>query len=403
MLGPPPTHRSAGEGRYEDGTAGSPIFFAEAARKLAPPRTMELIFIEEKKARYEKLCQVLAEEASDVHYDVWQGPVEKHLDDVLTRAAGVPFFAFLDPCGLGLPFTDIADRIFGRPYYQYAPATEVLLNFSAEAVRRIGGRLKEKEDAPGRAATLARMDAACGGDWWRELYVEAESPEQANERIASKFATKLREATGAGSWVIEVRNAEHQQPRYALVFLSRHPDGLYLYGNAMSSSQQDWRRAVVPPGSLLDDDAAFKEAEDQLAEEWIATIAKNVEGILETYQSFKVNSKYGKVMGSSGPSPGDSHSFGPQVPPGGRGHQLRLCRREKAAGSHGYQGLSPKLRRGHLVPTTSTQQPTAGFRPPTAPLLEEEGCPRRSAGALKGIHPRRINVPMSNSTLASGN
>jgi len=289
----------AGEGRYEDGTAGSPIFFAEAARKLAPPRTMELIFIEEKKARYEKLCQVLAEEASDVHYDVWQGPVEKHLDDVLTRAAGVPFFAFLDPCGLGLPFTDIADRIFGRPYYQYAPATEVLLNFSAEAVRRIGGRLKEKEDAPGRAATLARMDAACGGDWWRELYVEAESPEQANERIASKFATKLREATGAGSWVIEVRNAEHQQPRYALVFLSRHPDGLYLYGNAMSSSQQDWRRAVVPPGSLLDDDAAFKEAEDQLAEEWIATIAKNVEGILETYQSFKVNPKYGKVMGST--------------------------------------------------------------------------------------------------------
>jgi three-Cys-motif partner protein len=77
----------AGEGRYEDGTAGSPIFFAEAARKLAPPRTMELIFIEEKKARYEKLCQVLAEEASDVHYDVWQGPVEKHLDEVLTRAA----------------------------------------------------------------------------------------------------------------------------------------------------------------------------------------------------------------------------------------------------------------------------------------------------------------------------
>jgi hypothetical protein len=54
----------------------------------------------------------------------------------------------------------------------------------------------------------------------------------------------------------------------ALVFLSRHPDGLYLYGNAMSSSQQDWRRAVVPPGSLLDDDATFKAAEYHLAEEW---------------------------------------------------------------------------------------------------------------------------------------
>ena len=50
---------------------------------------------------------------------------------------------------------------------------------------------------------------------------------------------------------------------------------------------------------LLDDDATFKAAEHQLAEEWIATIAQNVEEILETCQSFRVNSKYGKVMGST--------------------------------------------------------------------------------------------------------
>ena len=227
----------AGEGRYDDGTPGSPIFFADAARKVPAPRTMELIFVEQKKSRFEKLQGVLADEAGGVAYEAWHGTVDEHLDDALARANGVPLFAFLDPCGVGLPFTDISERIFGRPHHQYAPATEVLLNFSAEAVRRIGGRLKESEGAPGRAKTLALMDNACGGDWWQNLYRAAESPGEASSQIAAGFAARLRDATGAGSWVIGVRNAEHQQPKYALVFLSRHPDGLYLYGNAMSTSQ----------------------------------------------------------------------------------------------------------------------------------------------------------------------
>jgi three-Cys-motif partner protein len=289
----------AGEGRYDDRTPGSPIFFAEAARKIAPRRTLELIFVEQKRGRYEKLQRVLSEEASDVAYEVWHGTVDEHLDVALARAAGVPLFAFLDPCGVGLPFTDISQRIFGRPDHQYAPATEVLLNFSAEAVRRIGGRLKEEEDAPGRGATLARMDSACGGDWWRDVYRAADSPERASAQIAARFASRLREATGAGSWVIGVRNAEHHQPKYALVFLTRHPDGLYLYGNAMSTSQREWRRAVVPFGSLLDDDEAFDLAEQQMADQWVDEIAGNIERLLGTSPSFRVNAKYAEVMGST--------------------------------------------------------------------------------------------------------
>lgn len=289
----------AGEGRYDDGTPGSPIFFAEASRGIAPPRTMELIFVEQKKARFSKLQRVLSEEARDVHYYAWPGSVDEHLQAALAKAEGVPLFAFLDPCGVGLPFSDITEQIFGRPNYQYAPATEVLMNFSADAVRRIGGRLKEADDAPGRGATLRRMDDACGGDWWRDLYAEADSPEQANERIASTFAERLREATGCGSWTIQVRNAEHHQAKYALVFLSRHPDGLYLYGEAVSSSQADWRRAIVPPGSLLDDDETFKESERALSDGWVQQIASNIHQIVESEPRFLLRSRYADVMGDA--------------------------------------------------------------------------------------------------------
>ena len=67
-----------------------------------------------------------------------------------TIADGVPFFALLDPCGLGLTFEDIAMKIYGRPNFRYSPGTEVLVNFSADAIRRIGGRLvKEPKGAVG--------------------------------------------------------------------------------------------------------------------------------------------------------------------------------------------------------------------------------------------------------------
>ena len=208
------------------------------------------------------------------------------------------FSAFLDPCGVGVPFDDLAGKIFGRPNHQYAPATEVLLNFSALAVARIGGRLKEVEGSKGREATLARMDTACGGAWWRQTYLDSQTSEEAAELIANGFARRLREASGAGSWVIGVRNAPHHQPKYALVFLSRHPDGLNLFGEAVSGAQGDWRRAILPSDSLMDDDA-FKASEKQLEQQWIQKITTNLEQILELESHFTVASKYAEVMGDT--------------------------------------------------------------------------------------------------------
>lgn len=66
----------------------------------------------------------------------------------------------------------------------------------------------------------------------------------------------------------------------------------------MSTSQQDWRRAVVPPGSLLDDDEAFDATEQEMADQWINEIAGNIERLVQTSPGFRLNSKYGEVMGS---------------------------------------------------------------------------------------------------------
>jgi len=290
----------AGEGRYEDNSPGSPIFMTDTARQLAAPRKLQLFFVEQKKSRHTKLTALLNAEAPDIGWTALHGSVAQHLDAILTAADGVPFFAFLDPCGLGLTFDDLVQKIYGRPKVGFVPGTEVLVNFSAEAVRRIGGRLKnEAEDAPGRKATLDRMDGVCGGDWWREVYLGAASPAVASEAIAAGYFKRLTEATGAGGWVVEVKNAEHHQAKYSLVFLSRHRDGLMLFGEAVSGAQEEWRKAATLPGTLFSNPESHKIAEDDLKAKWLAEMKANTTSLLQTHPQFLIRDNYKAIMGSA--------------------------------------------------------------------------------------------------------
>ncbi|MFE7245931.1 hypothetical protein [Streptomyces sp. NPDC057580] len=78
------------------------------------------------------------------------------------------------------------------------------------------------------------MDAACGGDWWRKEYLDSADSEEAVERITLGFVDRVREKIGAGAWIIDVRNRAHHQVAYNLVLFTRHSDGMWLFGEAVS-------------------------------------------------------------------------------------------------------------------------------------------------------------------------
>lgn len=97
--------------------------------------------------------------------------------------------------------------------------------------------------------------------------------------------------------MFDVKNAAHQQARYSLVFLSRHPDGLMVFGEALSRAQEDWREALVE-GTLLGEPASLKAAEEALAAVWVAKLKDNVRTLVQKHPRFVIRTKYAEIMGA---------------------------------------------------------------------------------------------------------
>ncbi|RDD88498.1 hypothetical protein DVZ84_14250 [Streptomyces parvulus] len=296
----------AGPGRYEDGTPGSPALILDSAADVASIRQLDCYFIERRPADFRRLNQLVTEaRESGLTTEALKGKVEKHLGYVLEQAKGSPLLAFIDPFGLGLSFDALTTQLFGSREPAGATgrdATEVLLNFNANAVRRIGGLLVSPKEPKGKQATLAAMDAACGGDWWRGEYLDSQDNREAVERIANGFAKRVGAAVRAHSWTIPVRNREHHQPAYHLVLFSRHTAGLWLFGEAISHAQAQWRREILPPptdGMLFDEESMFKEEEKQRELGWVKEIKNNILGLLQEHAAVSVDRYHAEIMGSA--------------------------------------------------------------------------------------------------------
>ncbi|GAB2613809.1 three-Cys-motif partner protein TcmP [Pseudactinotalea suaedae] len=276
----------AGAGSYTDGTPGSALLLAQAARGSS--RNVTLLLCEKNASHHAALLQALASDGHRLDPPPMHATFEDVLPMVLEIAGESPTFFFLDPYGLGISFDDVVS-IMNRGG---SPKTEVCLNFSANAVRRIGGRLKEPSDATGRTKTLEGLDRACGGTWWRQEWENADSPEDASERIVSGYAARLSRATSASYWTIEARKSPTRKPDYHLIFLTRHDDGVELFGEAVSISQAEWRKTITPDDLLADWD------EEELANRWVKEIAANVMILLQS-GPFLTGAKYADVMGNA--------------------------------------------------------------------------------------------------------
>ncbi|GGM72274.1 hypothetical protein GCM10010106_18250 [Thermopolyspora flexuosa] len=289
----------AGEGRYKDNSEGSPLIAVQVARQQAAqssPRRLGIFLTEKQRAVFHRLSAILREEASDVTVVLKHGDVAKHVNDVIDFARSYPLFAFLDPYGTGLSYEAVLTLLNGRPR---STKTEVLMNFSAHLVRRVD-RANEKK--------LRNIDRVCGGSWWRTVFFRHHSPSRGTDAVVADYRLRVCRDTGCGSWVVPVRNHESHEPVYYLVFFSRHRDGLWAFGEALSLAMTEWRRACWKRATTTTDeqpsfgfeDELFRDRERKLEREWVETITANLAALIERESApFSVIAKYPEIMGET--------------------------------------------------------------------------------------------------------
>lgn len=206
----------AGRGRYEDGTRASVERILTIAQNQHRNAGLgwTCFFVEQDDESAAVLLQVTAEyAAAGVTVFAHHGAVVEVLDDVIAAAAGVPLFLFLDPCGLGVPYRQLTG-LLSAERSQTWPPTEILLNFSLEAVRRIGGHVTSPK---GNETTMARLDAMVGGPWWRQRFA-AGVTDEAVIAVVQEFCSRFGADTGMMITAVPVRRAPTHKPIYHLVF-----------------------------------------------------------------------------------------------------------------------------------------------------------------------------------------
>lgn len=292
----------AGPGRYEDGEEGSGAMLLRKAHELAAlPRQVELHFVEQEPETVAKLREVVAAEGADLDPQptVTDGDIATHLPTLLQATAGIPLFVYLDPCGLIIPMEEVA-RIFDRPKGTGSPATEVLINLTA-GLRRFAGMLTSKTPVE---ASLKRMDDVCGGDWWRQTWLDRLPDKDAAEAaVVEGYAAKLRDRTaGVGTWTVEVKPRADLKPLYYLVFATRHIDGLLYFGESASLGLERWRKYLAEQAAtdtLFDSDweEAWKADEARLRAEWEDTLTSRLTAELEKGEPFRIIDRADEVLG----------------------------------------------------------------------------------------------------------
>jgi len=127
---------------------------------------------------------------------------------------------------------------------QKRPATELLMNFSMMAVWRLGGHVRSPK---GNEKSLQRFDDVCGGSWWRDYFADAVASrdqdgvvEDAIEAVAAEYARRLERRTGMLVQSVPVSHSPDKRAVYRLVFATRSPYGLWVFGDTVARARATW-------------------------------------------------------------------------------------------------------------------------------------------------------------------
>lgn len=171
------------------------------------------------------------------------------------------------------------------------PKIELLMNFSYEAVRRVGGVLESEKDYAAKQGQIESMNTFLGGEWWQEVY-RSLPREQRAKAIFTEYAARIGRETQFKSISASVGDRVEHEPAYELVLFTRHYAGLWSFNEALSKTREKWLDAVAEAaGGLMPLDAVPDE------DGWVRDLADNIRGVLERRGEFIIEAELTEVLG----------------------------------------------------------------------------------------------------------
>ena len=228
----------AGEGRYEDGSPGSPLLLAsQATRAQLFGRDVRLAFVERDDGRREQLRQSLA--GAGIEPDqLLGGSLEGVIDGLLDRYARHAVLLFVDPFGLAVNRATL-ERVLRRRSTQQP--IDVLYHFSLSTVARMGRA--GVVDGPTSRHNAEQLDTALGPIAWREGFELASAPNAPTEAalaVARQFGESVWQATNIPSTGVPVRQRPGQLPKYLLMLFSADQKAHWDFADQASKAYADW-------------------------------------------------------------------------------------------------------------------------------------------------------------------
>jgi three-Cys-motif partner protein len=228
----------AGEGRYQDGSPGSPLLLAsEATRAQMFRRNVKLAFVERDAGRRRELGESLADAGIDPD-QLLGGDLDEVVDRLIDRYARHAVLVFVDPFGLAVDRSTL-ERVLRRRSSQQP--IDVLYHFSLSTVARMG-RAGVVAD-PRSHRNAEQLDAALGAIGWREDFERAVAPNAPTEAalvVARRFGESVRQATGIQSTGVSVRQRPGQLPKYLMMLFSANHKAHWDFADLASKAYVDW-------------------------------------------------------------------------------------------------------------------------------------------------------------------
>lgn len=264
----------AGKGKFDDGTAGSPLIALDVREKaLSSSRRTDL-------SGAIQTCFIELNHADDlqkninnvsVSYDspvVIPGAYEQKIESILQDKMNQNVFLYIDPYGIKALDSNLFDRFKSFGFSTF----EMLINFNSFGFFRDACSVMKVDVSQDEAfadlndlveyeATKVRADKQsadlltniAGGDYWKKIVEDYNAKKldgyQAEKRLSTEYKKRLRQDY---RYVLDlpIRLKPNQRPKYRMIHTCNHKDGCYLMAANMVKRKDELFLNVQNDGQI---------------------------------------------------------------------------------------------------------------------------------------------------------